>query len=527
MTRAATFVLCWLLAACGAGGGGADGGCPGAGQCGEPPEPSLRWAAALIPAGASGQTQQEAAEIRFDSNGLARITLAPTRRLDARLSTVGGEAVAVQAVASRPSLMPGADVVSYQTVPDLDGHFELALPPATYQLRLLPQNPADQLYPPLTRTVELAEGDVRLEISFPNLADLPSLRGRVVSALGEGLPQTSVYALDASSGWLLSSWVTTDDDGNFAMALSPDVAPDQQLRVIALPAAARPNDAPSWSTRLVRHVTWSADAVVEMAMPPLPSPVAVVVPVQGRDGTGLPVAISGCRLDFSADLTDPKSETTAHFAVTAISDEQGRASVSLVAGPNQNRTYRVGVTPPAQSAFAGTVLELPVGPLADQGILETIELTLRPVVTGRVLTPTGSPVAGAFVMPQMNETPLLVGVTSVTQTDDDGGFSLGLDPGTYDVDFLPPAETLVARWSLTALSVEQDGQLGDIVLPRAAAALLEVRDATGLLVPDVHIRLYQLVDDCAGDVGICPPRLRAEGDTDGLGLVRLLLEAQR
>jgi hypothetical protein len=246
-------------------------------------------------------------------------------------------------------------------------------------------------------------------------------------------------------------------------------------------------------------------------------------------------------VDFSCDLSNELNDgTQALLTATVLTDDNGSAAVDLIPGTgNYNRGYTVAVTPPANSPFQrADQLALMLGPQG--GVLAPVSLGLRPQVVGHLVSPGGDPVAGAVVSAQPSGQAVQLGAQDPNPlalpsalSGPDGGFSVRVDPGTYDVDLVPPAAQPLPRWSLDNRVVStSDVDLQTVPLPMAVRARVTVLDPAGAAVDGLEMRIYSLSwpSDCpmkmqTGSCPALPARLAADAVTASDGSAQVYLPA--
>jgi hypothetical protein len=220
---------------------------------------------------------------------------------------------------------------------------------------------------------------------------------------------------------------------------------------------------------------------------------------------------------------------TADFLRDGLTDMTGQTNLDLLPGSAVAlRLYDIAVVPPAGSVYATTCLAM-FG-LAAGGLQPDVTLDRRPVLTGNVVGADGSPVVGAAVQATptagMGATacddfaspPQVTGTTMA-----DGSFALSLDPGTYTLDYDPPAGAPYPRLTETGLIV--DSQVGPHVVRLPSGAILEgtVVDGAGQPLPQAGVQFYGQA--CAAPM-TCPgaaPILEAQARTDQTGHYRTVI----
>ena len=516
-----------LMTACGATSPITD--CPANVSCGSPPGGTL--AAEVVPStsSASGPVRQEIPSLVFDANGQVKLQLTSAIPFQGLLQDAAKNPISGQVAATRLSRIPGRPDVSVVTTAAADGTFSLSLLPGSYALRVVPDNSATGMSPPVEEEIDVKgqqPSNMPQVIEVPPVSQLQTVTGNIADALGIGLVGARVRAVDPVSGTLRSTVATIADggDGDFTLYLSPSVKVGDRVRIIA--------DGNTMEPVLMRD--WAAGAVdpVMLRLPPLPSPLAMIgVPIVGKSPSGVNTPLVGAAVEFSADVTsdnptgpcDPGKTVCATFTASAVTNDSGMAIAMLVAGSAANRVYSVAVTPPANSLFAGHApFSLEIAP-TPAFIQRTLQLETRPQISGTLVSRGGQPVNGAVVAPEATQRAMVSGAPASALTDGGGGFSVRVDPGSYDVECVPPADAPLPRWSFSS-KVTGDMDLGTLVLPAATMSEAFLVDEAGAPLANLELLVYDVIACAAGDPGCVPAvRLRGDGVTDVAGAVKLVL----
>jgi len=233
-----------------------------------------------------------------------------------------------------------------------------------------------------------------------------------------------------------------------------------------------------------------------------------------------------------ATLTDSSAAQSVVHEVDGQTDAYGKIEVDLYGANGVARTYQVTIVPPADEEYAAPTKPLTVSVGASSGVTQQLILTTRPLLTGRVLDPTGTALKGASLQPQLSTVTSAVALTSSASftTDASGRFGLYVDPATYDVGITPPATAMLPRLWLPRQSVQTDLDLGDVQLSPAVTFDVVLRDAMQMPV-QATVRLFEVPGadpDCtSADTGCsAAPQLEAEVATGSNGSAAMLLPAQ-
>jgi hypothetical protein len=488
---------------------------------------------------------QEFAALTIDAHASSfHLTLDPPVTFSGKVSVAGlaGKPLTGNVVATRQSRILGRPDVYYEaTIDPLTGEYSLVvahnLPGETYKLRV---TAASDIVPPQQFSA-VALNDEQRDLELDDPATLPQLTGTVSTALQTGVAGLQVQATDPTSGALLSTTATSDAQGHFALKLAKTLP--SLVRVVATPTSAL--GAADLPTLFVDVDTSSlgptSTLTTTIALPPLPTAVRYNYNVVGQSASGAQVPVVGAACTFFADVSDPKSPsgTKAYYAASATTDATGLASVDLIPLADVNRSYQLMVAPDPTSHFASTSATVNVAPQGGWG--QMIVLQRRAVITGRVLDPTGQPLANVLVVPTTGTLGGAVAPappnSAATQprlgsiaTGTDGRFALPVDASgtSYDVQLIAPPEKPLPRVWLST-QVTSDVDLGDIHVPRGVVVQGVVRDSSGKALQGAGVRLYTIppADAACGGNGnqtcLEPARLRAEGATLQDGTVSLIL----
>ena len=390
-------------------------------------------------------------------------------------------------------------------------------------LRLIPLAPADQSSPPYRFSALIpATGSVLRDAAAPTmttfrLAPYNRPSGVLVDALGA--PKVGHTARAFLDGTLVSNAAVTQTDGRFVL-LIPGTVTEEVILQIAPPSS-------GYDPWYIFNKRALADDLGTVKLPAyqVPNPSRdppFMFKVQGPAPSAQPVDGATVRATtiLSAPPTDPVGTT--RFWRTAMTSD-GSAAMFLIPGVNNTtRAYTVDVVPPAGNAYAATCQ---TKQLLAGGEVVTVELPRRPVLSGTVMSALGGVVSGVTVVATRdpaspNDCTLSPPTTVSVVTGADGSFQLPLDPGTYQLDYDPPAGSSSPRLTEFAVPVDVD-----LVRPvqLAAPAIIEgdVQDATRMPLPNATVRIYQPRCDTQG----CKtPWLRAETHTDLGGHFRAVVE---
>ncbi len=485
---------------------------------------------------------------------------------------------------SRPARFPGGPEWSRTVIaaPDVAGNevaFRVEVPRSQpgeepYEVLITPDDgnasggatgvsPAE-LAPPLRFDYAALGDKVGVDWTLGEPSQHKIIQGRVVDAVGVGLPGMQVFALgrwDPLSPLERASSITMTDEQGYYWLRSPI----DMLDIYDIVAQPEPGKvAPSLRALSVYipdpkgPVTVETVTIDDLRMPGFAQPVSFGVPVLGTDSGGDLVPVPGAKVELESVLVQD-ARTLVMFSSQGFTDANGNATLTLIPGAvTQNRSYRARVTPPADSLHAALYAKaIDVGPgnPIDTSFLAGLTLAQRVGVGGTIVRDDGTPVENATVTArvstwfrwhlELGDQALLSNVQlPEATTDASGQFLLWLDPtllgkdAEYDLAFSPPARSGAPRWTRTRVSVANTDELdvvdlGTVPLPSASYARGMVRDASGQVVPGAEVRLYQLNMDsslCDGairpaSVELCEPPaiLRGVWRADDMGQVQVIL----
>jgi hypothetical protein len=366
-------------------------------------------------------------------------------------------------------------------------------------------------------------------------ADL-SIRGKLLNPFGDLLSDTFV-ARAFQQGRAVSNRPTVDAmDGSFLLLVPANVAATPFVVDLEPQTSVEPN---AWFRSNPMQLTDNVILPTFAMAPYLKTGNQFRVAVQGEDA-GMPVVpgalVRALTVIPPADATQTILGST-NFLRDVVTVDDGAANTTLVPGTaNGNQIYEFAVIPPAGSPYATTCLpQQPVGagttPPAPPANLPTIVLPRRPVFSGTLFNKTGAPVANATVTATPTADPIPSCTTTMTRaspgstlTDADGRFKLQLDPGTYQLDYDPPAGSAVPRLSERSPFPISGDVNRTITLPAAAVVKGQVFRPDGTKLVGATVRIFE--PRCASSVDcVPPPWLIAEAQSDKDGFFRAIVPA--
>jgi hypothetical protein len=369
-------------------------------------------------------------------------------------------------------------------------------------------------------------------LTFPS--DTLTVRGRLVSAVLT--PRKGFLARAFQGSLLVSNVGETQADGTFSLTVPSGNVAGDPAHTITVELA--PKDDTSADPRFISHVValGATTDLGDLRLPASGEPNAFRFDVLGDSVSGTPV--SGALVRARAAIIG-SPDGAADYSRGGLTDAQGSVNLSLLPGTaDALRPYVITVIPPPNSAYGITCLPMfPLGTggtVAAPALARKIALRPRAVIAGSLTSADQSAAANMTVVATRTDSGAGDGTTcntavaapaSVT-SDKTGHYTLLLDPGTYRIDYDPPAGAAVPRLTESAVVVKGDAQR-DVTLPEATLVEGTVHGPDGLPVPSVVIHLFRIACGGAGRPCTGPdrvePLLRAVGRTDAKGVFRLIV----
>ena len=462
----------------------------------------------LTPPNDTAYPKQQVAGVRLSAStsALGELVLQPAAVLTGRVIKPGGRASPVRAriEASRAGDIKGTSVrvTVATTLMDGDERYRLPLAPGVYDIRVFPEDPT--LPPSLTFAQVDATRGAMFDLVLPADGDYRSVRGLVArnAAARLGIEGVLVQAL-SSTGTPLSALVRTDAVGRFSLSVLKGEA-SITLRVSGAV------DGPSVPIVERARVVLPADGAVDVGVVVLgafeePTSLSGRVVARDRDSA----AVAGATVIVSGHIGEGQ------WIEQLTTNSAGEFEASLPPG-----RYSLDIRPPIDSALAFYVGPLLV-PSTGTGVWA---LEAKPSLTGSLVGPDGlRPVAQALV--EATRRGAIMSDTGswrylrTTSTDAAGRYQLRLDPGVYDVAFLPEGKPL-ARVDVSGVTVPSEGARLDGRLPDAMVLTGALRDVAGRPFAGVAVEVYEHVDAAS-----TPARVLGAGVTDATGVYRVVVPA--
>lgn len=394
-------------------------------------------------------------------------------------------------------------------------------------LTLTPLPPADRQNPPYSFSVTVA----------PNLPEtLPAgnvtVTGQIQSAVGKPLADSLVARAFQGGNQVSTAPLTDTTDGSFKIILGT-VDPTGPITVQFSPVDQ--NSADPWFTSSPQMLGSNATSLnLGAIMLPayITTPNLFNVRVFGADGV---TPVSGALVQAEAALgaaTNAQGTIgNADFIRTATTNSQGLVALSLLPGTGvQQLDYDIAINPPASSPYGMTCLSVATVMSATSvntpsaPTLATATLPPRPVLSGTVIDSAGFGVANVTITATSIASPAsdcggTIEASASTSSSASGQFSLPLDPGTYQLDYDPPAGSSAPRLTEPSFTIAAT-MTHDVVLPRGGLVEGTVVSG-GAPVPTAVVRLFE--QNCSDATTCAAPWLRGQAVTDMNGAFRVVV----
>lgn len=396
-------------------------------------------------------------------------------------------------------------------------------------LTLVPLPPADQQNPPYTFSTVLGM-TMQVAIATDNF----TINGSLQTAAGQ-VPATTYVAQAFQGGALVSSAPPTQQsDGSFQLVI-PSAVLD-----LAVPLTVQLTPQSTTDPWFISNPIAASNPLPA----PFPMPILLSASTGGNAPTYFNVAVYGST--GTVDGAVVQAQTTVgsntygstEFSRTATTGDgtgttsPGMANLSLV----PYLPYSFAIIPPANSPFVTSCSpSVPVsgGSAAAStapALMPPFTLGLRAVLSGSV-SAAGVPVTNVSVtatpgpdpVPTCTSTP---GSPASGTTDANGRFTLYLDPGTYQLDYDPPAGSAATRLTEYGVTVGIDPITHAVDLSAAGLVQGKVLAPDMTPLPSATVRIY--APRCSGSAcsaaGAPPPQLRAQAVTDANGFFRVAVQ---
>lgn len=484
--------------------------------------------------------------LSHDVSGGDSYVVAPSAMVTVTFTAPMGGMVpsASDVVLAVPPTIPGRPNLSFQSVgasPDNGGSVAASLAVsqdalgANATLSLVPLPPSDQSMPAYNYAMAVAP---TMSAALPS--DDVVVSGQIETGLQKA-PVSTFVARAFQGGAQVSNAPLTQADGTFQVRI-PSAATTNPVTIQVSPVPqANGGAADAWFVSNAIMAT-AGKNLGAITLPPYQTFTTFDIVVMTPGAMALGAVNVRAQATIGPATVNGTSIGTGSYISTGATGANGIAGLFFLPGStNTPIVYTISETPPIGSAYASTcVSATPLSSGSNGGstppTLATIIPMPRPVLNGTIRTSAGDPLPNVTVTASGTPSPPSAGcpspgaVTASTTTDTSGMFSLPLDPGTYQLDYDPPAGSSGPRLTETAVAVPSGNTsvLHDVMLPAAARIVGQVVTANGTGVAAATIRFFHRQcsgqDDCFGP-NRTPPLLVGKALTDSNGNFRMVVSA--
>jgi hypothetical protein len=502
------------------------------------------WAIELLPTNESSAAQTQLASVSFSDQSDNKLTADSKATITGDLqqgSSLAGDSHVI-AIVQTP--IPGHDDLQFEsdwlTPPGVGTPppFSLSVPMGTIgndvTFQIIPLTPRDQAQAPITWQTKLSTAN-----ALPAKDGMYNyVSGTLVTPdlnLGGGF-----VARAFSGGQLVSSVGTVNNsDGTFRIQIFQEVA--QPITVEIAPSSSQ-YSTPRFTTGPITLPS-GFDHEVKLANSNLPAIGFATLfrfQVAGPDGKPVLRAIVRAHTVLSSD--DNGSSDLVRDGTT---DVNGNVDLALLPGSNGGvQSYDVSVIPPSGSAFGIACLNAVAiagspnpGASGSPPVAAQLSLPNKLTLSGKILSADGVVVPGVAIAatrtavdPTTNCDSSIASSPASASSNPDGTFQLMVDPGTYRLDFDPPAGSAVPRLTETGVVVTAGTNATHPIRMLAGEVVNGiVQDATGARLSSVDVKFFEV--DCSGSIACYGPMriapiLRAETHTGSDGTFRAVVPVQ-
>lgn len=414
--------------------------------------------------------------------------------------------------------IPGHPIM-IQIETDARGNFQTQLTHGDYEVEIIP---LDSKYPPHIipklsiekPTVGATAEEGKLFLNIPADDKYPHIKGRIIhkasaSLKGAGLEGLTIQVF-SSQNQIISSTVKTAADGTFSLWLSARDKP-HTIRIQMNTQLGHPQiDIPYAPSRVGQgeHIDLG-----DIALGHLIEPIKISGKVEGASENGGGV-LPGSRVHLLGEVylkyLFRGQELKGFYRVDTIADKNGAFEAFVLPG-----SYTIEVLPPVASADQWSRVSIRKENMIHATATGGIQITLppKPKIEGYVCQKEDrscrTQVAATQVqaiwrgrLSQISANPQpdqqIPSTDSLQATSQgDGSFSLSLDPGVYDLIFVPPGDSGLARRLYSNLRVEAGAKPSTIYsyLPKAKHLIGTVIGPDGRPIPHTSVEMYSFSKD--------------------------------
>jgi len=502
------------------------------------------WAIELLPTSDSPAAQTQLAAVNF-SNGQANVLTA-----DAKVTITGdlpeGEALIGHShvILTVQTPIPGHADLQFQTdwltpVMQMQGspsQFSLTVPASTIgsnaTFLLSGLSPADVAQPPENIQTKLATVN-HLMIDHAS----HYVNGTIANTSG------AFVAHALSGGQVVSNNFKVQSDNTFRIAIPDQVAfaPSQQPITIEVVPSGSQYSSPRFTTPPITFGINREINIGTLNLPAIGFAALFRFKVAGPDQKPVFGAIVRAHTVLASDESG-----SSELVRDGTTDANGNVDLPLLPALNGgNQIYDVSVIPPAGSAFgvsctSGIAINGGQNPGGAGTTPVAAQLSLPPKATlsGTIFSAAGQAVSGVAIAatrtavdPTSNCGSSIVAASASGISNPDGSFQLMVDPGTYRLDFDPPAGAAVPRLTQVGVVVMSSStSMGSVDLPSGELIMGQVHASDGSRLPSVDVRFFRLAcsgaDQCYGPTRV-EPILSAETHSDANGAFQVVVPVQQ
>ncbi|HAA56170.1 MAG TPA: hypothetical protein DCE42_15505 [Myxococcales bacterium] len=379
------------------------------------------------------------------------------------------------------------------------GQYTTQLSLGTYTVDIFPEN---EEYPTFRVKDFKVEQTREADFELPSRASCFVLKGRLVAA--DSTPYRSIEGVEVQvlnkDGWPMSTVSTTDKNGDFKLWLTKnEKATTFRVRMKNAELSLHPQiDIPY---TLIADSVQPQGKVIDLGTLPIGyNKQAITVKGTVRTGQGGALSAgSSVRLFGKFDIGVINNEPfQGEFVTQTRTDKLGQFELKVPPGNN----YQIEVLPPAKSEWAKSLIELKQ--LKESKEMD-IDLIKKYRVEGKVCRegPHGNCEAmikdaqvravwqGSPGSSRHEEyIPLSSSSQQTKNVNEDGSFALALDPGVYNLIFIPPSGSGLARTYLQTCVGDNRTEL-QAFLPEAKYLGGRVMGPDGFPIEGMTIELYE------------------------------------
>jgi hypothetical protein len=497
------------------------------------------WAIELLPTSDSPAAQTQLAAVGFSSEK-TNVLVA-----DAKATITGdlpeGEALIGHShvILTIQTPIPGHADLQFQTdwLTSMSGPmpFSLTLPASTLggnaTFLLSGLSPADDAQPPENFQVKLGTVN-HLMVDHNNYY----LNGTITN------PSGALVAHALSGGQVISNNFKIQSDNTFRVAIPKQVAqaPSAQPITLEVVPSGSQYSTPRFTTLPITFGAITEITIGTLNLPAIGFATLFRFKVAGPDQKPVVGAIVRAHTVLSSD-----ENGSTELVRNGTTDANGNVDLPLLPGSNGGaQNYDVSVIPPAGSTLGSNCMSgiainggQNPGGAGTTPVAAQLSLPTKVTLSGTIVSAAGASVPGVAIAatrtavdPTSNCASSIIGSSGSGISNADGSFQILVDPGTYRLDFDPPAGAAVPRLTQTGVAVTaSSSSMGPVELPPGELVNGEVHASDGSLLSSVDVRFFRLAcsgaDQCYGPMRV-EPILSAETHSDANGAFQVVVPVQ-